>query len=127
MSSLTLLKQIYTVQLLLFLRKCLSFHIFRDSSSSNPFLAALKISENSEIIHHNSIEKTRLIESTAQPITIVCNTQPFSGSPGATLIAVIPYLRGRLNSLGPVALHYVGSSLTIDFQKLPQANWDGSY
>ncbi|KAK4070253.1 hypothetical protein Trihar35433_4720 [Trichoderma harzianum] len=85
------------------------------------------MSENPDPMHHNGIDKTRLVKSTIQPMNIVCNAQPFGGGPGATLMAVMPYLRSRLKSLGPVALHYVGSSLTMDFQKLTQADWDGSY
>ncbi|KAL6886940.1 hypothetical protein GGI43DRAFT_418107 [Trichoderma evansii] len=56
---------------------------------------------------------------------IVFNAQPFGGGPIATLTAVMPYVRSRLKSLGPIALHYVGSSLTMDFQKLTEAKWDG--
>ncbi|KAL7945779.1 hypothetical protein V8C42DRAFT_44375 [Trichoderma barbatum] len=83
--------------------------------------------ENPDMIHHNDLDKASQVQPTSQPINIVCNAQPFGGGPGATLMAVMPYLRSRLKSLGPVALHYVGSSLTMDFQRLTQADWDGSY
>ncbi|KAL7789790.1 hypothetical protein V8C37DRAFT_385739 [Trichoderma ceciliae] len=58
-------------------------------------------------------------------LRVVCNAQHFGGGPSATLAAVMPYLRSRLKALGPVALHYVGSSPTVDFQKLAEAEWDG--
>lgn len=73
------------------------------------------------------LEEARHGQPTSQTMNIVCNAQPFGGGPGATLMAVMPYLRSRLKSLGPVSLHYVGSSLTMDFQKLTEADWAGSH
>ncbi|KAL9473908.1 hypothetical protein ACSS6W_008288 [Trichoderma asperelloides] len=81
--------------------------------------------ENQHLVHHDATIKTPHGQPSASPTSIVFNAQPFGGGPGATLTAVMPYLRSRLKSLGPIALHYVGSSLTMDFQKLTEAKWDG--
>ncbi|UKZ79412.1 hypothetical protein TrVFT333_007165 [Trichoderma virens FT-333] len=83
--------------------------------------------ENLDLTYRNGTDKDNHAMPTIEPINIVCNAQPFGGGPGATLMAVMPYLRNRLKSMGPVALHYVGSSLTMDFQKLTKADWDGSH
>ncbi|PNP37695.1 hypothetical protein TGAMA5MH_10368 [Trichoderma gamsii] len=79
--------------------------------------------ENQHLAHHDAATKT--LSPSTSPTSIVFNAQPFGGGPGATLTAVMPFLRSRLKSLGPIALHYVGSSLTMDFQKLTEAKWDG--
>jgi hypothetical protein len=84
-----------------------------------------KMPEIQRPVHHDATIKTSSLQPSTSPTTIVFNAQPFGGGPGATLTAVMPYLRRRLKSLGPVALHYVGSSLTMDFQKLTEAKWDG--
>ncbi|PTB38405.1 hypothetical protein M441DRAFT_199660 [Trichoderma asperellum CBS 433.97] len=81
--------------------------------------------ENQHLVHHDATTKTRHGQPSTSPTSIVFNAQPFGGGPGATLTAVMPYLRSRLKSLGPIALHYVGSSLTMDFQKLTETKWDG--
>ncbi|KAH6603471.1 hypothetical protein Trco_008246 [Trichoderma cornu-damae] len=73
----------------------------------------------------SSVGKASHGRSTAKVANIVFNAQPFGGGPGATLAAVMPHLRSRLKSLEPVALHYVGSSLAMDFPKLSEAEWDG--
>jgi hypothetical protein len=83
--------------------------------------------DNQDLIHHDAIIKASLDQPSTPNLKIVCNAQPFGGGPGATLAAVMPYLQSRLKSLGPVELHYVGSSLTMDFQKLDKAKWDGQH
>lgn len=81
--------------------------------------------ENPELVQYTYTDNPSHDQSSTQLIKIVCNAQPFGGGPGATLAAVMPHLRSRLRSLGPVALHYVGSSLAMDFEKLNKAGWDG--
>ncbi|KAM0253386.1 hypothetical protein ACHAQJ_007281 [Trichoderma viride] len=83
--------------------------------------------ESQDLINHNAIIEASHDQPSTPTINIVCNAQPFGGGPGATLTTVMPYLRSRLKSLGPTKLHYVGSSLTMDFQKLTEAKWDGLY
>lgn len=59
---------------------------------------------------------------------VICNAEPFGGGPGATLDAMMPYLRDRLQPWGPVALHFVGSGYSLAFQRLrnkPEGSrWD---
>ncbi|RFU79546.1 hypothetical protein TARUN_2655 [Trichoderma arundinaceum] len=81
--------------------------------------------ENPDLIYHDAIDKAHYEHPTTPIVNIVCNAQPFGGGPAATLTAVMPHLRKRLKSLGSATLHYVGSSLTMDFQKLTEAEWDG--
>ncbi|KAK5988346.1 hypothetical protein PT974_12497 [Cladobotryum mycophilum] len=61
-------------------------------------------------------------------VNIVANAQPFGGGPGATLRAIVPFLRDRLKSWGPVTLHYVGSNITMELQTLRKGRdciyWD---
>lgn len=81
--------------------------------------------ENQHLARHNAAINTPNGQPSTSPTSIVFNAQPFGGGPGATLTAVMPFLRSRLKSLKPMALHYVGSCLTMDFQKLAEAKWDG--
>lgn len=80
-----------------------------------------KMQDSQPLAHHDVIKAS----NPSTPPSIVFNAQPFGGGPGATLTAVMPFLRSRLKALGPIALHYVGSSLTMDFQKLTETKWDG--